>query len=262
MEKLQSFIRLFLLFLLGVFEPTPTKIDGASVRRSSGIKVHPSPACKNPDAGADGKLLGQVPIPDVFAWTEDEGQGFIYMSLIEGDTLEQRWIDLNEIERQAICAELKPMVKAWRGLKQDGQEPYVGSIGKRPLRDIFLVSRPELVGPFQGVSAVQQFQDVCGIDISREVPIVFSHCDLVPPNVLLSRGPNPKVAAVIDWAQSGWYPSYWEYCKARRVDLNPKSFSRALLEEWREKYMPLFIDPVDDETYYHPWLWFVLSKGI
>ncbi|RNJ59268.1 hypothetical protein D7B24_003024 [Verticillium nonalfalfae] len=208
------------------------------------------------------QLLGQVPIPEVFGWTEDKDQGFIYMSLIEGDTLEQRWIDLNETERQAICAELKPMVKAWRGLKQDGQEPYVGSIGTRPLRDIFLVYRPELVGPFRGDSAVQQFQDVCGIDIGCEIPIVFSHSDLVPPNVLLSRGPNPKVAAVIDWAQSGWYPSYWEYCKARRVELDPELFSKALQEEWREKYLPLFIEPVDDETYYHPWLWFVLSKGI
>lgn len=165
------------------------------------------------------QLLGQVPIPEVLAWTEDEDQGFIYMSLIEGDTLEQRWNDLNETERQAICAELKPMVKAWRALKQDGQEPFVGkwqpqtsatwpnmttfltgSIGTRPLRDIFLVYRPELVGPFQGGNAAQQFQDVCGIDISCEIPVVFSHSDLIPPNALVSRGPSPKVAAVIDWA--------------------------------------------------------------
>ncbi|PNH40487.1 hypothetical protein VD0004_g6525 [Verticillium dahliae] len=125
-----------------------------------------------------------------------------------------------------------------------------GSIGTRPLRDIFLVYRPELVGPFQGGNAAQQFQDVCGIDISCEIPVVFSHSDLIPPNALLSRGPSPKVAAVIDWAQSGWYPSYWEYCKARQVGLDPEWFSKALQEESREKYLPFFIDPVDDETYY------------
>ena len=32
------------------------------------------------------KLLGQVPIPEVFGWTVDGSQGFIYMHLIEGET--------------------------------------------------------------------------------------------------------------------------------------------------------------------------------
>ena len=36
-------------------------------------------------------LKGKVPVPEVFGWTEDGDQVFIYMSLIEGETLEQRW---------------------------------------------------------------------------------------------------------------------------------------------------------------------------
>lgn len=48
------------------------------------------------------KLRGRVPIPEVFGWTEDGGQRFIYMSLIEGETLQERWGDMNEHERQAI----------------------------------------------------------------------------------------------------------------------------------------------------------------
>jgi hypothetical protein len=36
------------------------------------------------------KLIGKVPIPEVFGWAEDGGQGFIYTSLIKGETLEQR----------------------------------------------------------------------------------------------------------------------------------------------------------------------------
>lgn len=71
-------------------------------------------------------LKGQVPVPEVFGWTEDGGQVFIYMSLIEGETLQERWGDMDENERRFVCEELKCMVKAWRSLEQDGHDHYVG----------------------------------------------------------------------------------------------------------------------------------------
>lgn len=71
-------------------------------------------------------LQGVVPIPEVFGWTEDEGQGFIYMSLIDGETLQERWASMSEVERQSVCHELKLMTKAWRALKQADCDPYVG----------------------------------------------------------------------------------------------------------------------------------------
>ncbi|TQB69519.1 hypothetical protein MPDQ_001730, partial [Monascus purpureus] len=148
-------------------------------------------------------LKGQVPVPEVFGWTEDGGQVFIYMSLIEGETLQERWGDMNENERRFVCEELKCMVKAWRSLEQDRHDHYVGSLGRQPLNEIFLLSHPNITGPFQGANAVQQFQDACGIKINGEAPIVFTHDDLVPPNILLSSGPNPRVAAIIDWGQAG-----------------------------------------------------------
>lgn len=122
------------------------------------------------------------------------------------------------------------------------------------------MSHPELAGPFEGLNAVQKFQDACGIEINGEVPIVFTHDDLVPSNIILSSGSNPR--AIIDWGQSGWYPAYWEYCKARRVKPHPEHFSDAVEEEWHTKYLPMILDTVDYETIYCPWLYFVLSKGI
>ncbi|KND93233.1 hypothetical protein TOPH_02478 [Tolypocladium ophioglossoides CBS 100239] len=208
------------------------------------------------------KLQGQVPVPEVFGWTEDGKQRFIYMSLIEGETLQERCGDMSEDERIAVCEELKCAVKAWRNLEQGRHDRYIGSLGKQPLSEIFLESHPELAGPFQGDNAVQRFQDASGIEISGDVPIVFTHDDLVAPNILLSPGSNPKVAAIIDWGQAGWYPAYWEYCKARWVRLDPTLFSDATQEEWQTKYLPTILDLVDDETFYHPWLYFVLSKGI
>lgn len=74
------------------------------------------------------QLKGKVPIPEVFGWTEDGGQIFIYMSLIGGETLEQRWGALNKEGREAVCKELNGMAKAWRSLEHPdhNQVLYVG----------------------------------------------------------------------------------------------------------------------------------------
>ncbi|GIK04904.1 hypothetical protein Aspvir_009002 [Aspergillus viridinutans] len=206
------------------------------------------------------QLQNRVPVPEVFGWAEDAGQTFIYMSFVEGETLMERWGDLNEDEIRAICGELGHYMKMIRTLEQDLDVPYIGSLGKQPLNEVLLVDRPGLVGPFQGTNAVEQFHHTCRIEISSEVPVVFTHNDLLPPNIIISSGRNPKVAAIVDWAQAGWYPAYWEYCKARWMNVNTSYFDMAFQEDWRLNYLPMILDPVDDKTCYHPWIYFALSK--
>ncbi|KAL1894959.1 hypothetical protein Cpir12675_003453 [Ceratocystis pirilliformis] len=196
------------------------------------------------------RLQGRVPVPEVFGWDEDSGQEFIYMSLVEGDTLQARFSTTSESERQAVCKELRSMMNAWRALTQESDR----YIGKRPLNEIFVAGQQERVGPFLGADAVQKFHDTCGIDIIDDIPIIFTHNNFCPPNILLLCGLNLKVVGIIDWGQSGWYPSYWEYCKARRVGIVDEEFNPALQEEWNTRYLPEVIDTVDDERFYHPWL--------
>jgi len=227
------------------------------------------------------KLQGRVPVPEVYGWEEDGEQGFLYMELVEGDTLMERWNKLSEDEIRGICQELKQMVRLFRGLEQDDGPcigklpaykqtidadlivPLTGSLNKQPLKDLFLTGRSNLNGPYQGSNAIDQFQEICGLWITNDNPtsIVFTHNDLLPPNIFITPGPNPKVTAIIDWAQAGWYPAYWEYCKARYIRVNPRYFSDVAMVDWRTKYLPLIVDPVDEEGCYHPWLYFALSKG-
>lgn len=90
---------------------------------------------------------------------------------------------------------------------------------------------------------------------------MFTHSDLCPPNILLSPGSNPQVTAIVDFGQSGWYPWYWEYCKAVKVGrIDEGVFDHTHLEEWRTEYLPLVIDRVDDEKYYYPWLFKMNSR--
>lgn len=69
-----------------------------------------------------------IPIPEVFGYAQDGDQIFLYMALIEGETLQQRFASLNETERQAVCAELKCMVQTWRQvLAQSDDDLYIGN---------------------------------------------------------------------------------------------------------------------------------------
>ncbi|RBR08261.1 uncharacterized protein FIESC28_10295 [Fusarium coffeatum] len=192
------------------------------------------------------KLGDKVPVPEVFAWAEDDEQGFIYMALIEGDTLQSRFKDMNEEERVGVCAELRLMTEAWRGLSQDASEPYVGSVGKRPVLDYYATTRRGAVGPYDGPDAVRDFHARCNIGIEERFHICFTHNDLCPPNILISKGPYPKVVGIIDYGQAGWYPSYWEYMKATRVGHLQEFFGTELYAEWVAKYLPMFLDPVAD----------------
>ena len=74
------------------------------------------------------QLRGRVPVPEVFGWAKDGKQTFVYMSLIEGETLAARWGDLSHDEKAAICGELRHLLKMLRALKQDPNDQYIGKI--------------------------------------------------------------------------------------------------------------------------------------
>jgi len=77
----------------------------------------------------------------------------------------------------------------------------------------------------------------------RDIPdelISFVHADLHRSNILITsaeKGPA-RVMAIIDWHQSGWYPAYWEYCKAR--------LTAEFGDEWVTKYIPRIMQPREE----------------
>ena len=131
------------------------------------------------------------------------------MSLIEGKALQERWYDMNEDEKRAICEQLRPGPD--KGLKQTS----VSSVGcKQTIEGVYFIGSLAKATAERNLflcivrDSLDQFQDACRIEIGGEAPIVFTHDDLVSPNILVLPGLDPKVAAVIDWVQAGWYPTY------------------------------------------------------
>lgn len=68
----------------------------------------------------------RVPTPELYGWRVDGDQTFLYMELVHGNTLEDRWPSLSGDERTSICRELKTMVESWRGLQQESNPFFIG----------------------------------------------------------------------------------------------------------------------------------------
>lgn len=80
--------------------------------------------------------------------------------------------------------------------------------------------------------------------------IVFTHADLHPSNIIMSADSSGRILAVIDWHQSGWYPEYWEFCKAL--------FTSGFDGDWATEYIPQFVDIAEC---YDSWAWYPRALG-
>jgi len=56
----------------------------------------------------------------------------------------------------------------------------------------------------------------------------------------VNLGP-PRILALVDWGQAGWYPDYWEYFKMCYTT-DPEGV-------WRNTYIPKIIEPREYEQY-------------
>ncbi|KAK3297791.1 uncharacterized protein B0H64DRAFT_416719 [Chaetomium fimeti] len=210
-----------------------------------------------------GMPAGLVPVPEVFGWRRDaeSGERFVYMDLPEGEVLEDRWAGLSEVEREAVCTQLRDVVGEWRRLRLGGVG-FVGSVDNGPLQDeVFhrcaLAGAPP-AGPFPTVTAFHDYFVAMAVTVSRnrhagagdgqlrytphhlfpdDVPVVFTHGSLHPRNIIVSSGPKPRVVSILGWEQAGWCPAYWELCKARA-----ECSRRGRLGGWESKYLSWVLD--------------------
>ena len=73
------------------------------------------------------RVLGNaVPVPEVYGWHVDGRDVFIYMQLIRGQRLKDRWQSLTITEKTTICDELRGITTALRQVKQSPSDPFIG----------------------------------------------------------------------------------------------------------------------------------------
>lgn len=146
---------------------------------------------------------------------------------------------------------------------------YLGHISRQPLLDNIFSYLPP-AGPFPSVGSFHDwFTNLSrphrGPDdpphpahpmrslLPNDELITFTHGDLHRTNIIVSpEGEGaPRVLAIIDWHQSGWFPAYWESCKAR--------WTAIIGDEWVTEYLPRILKPCMQYDY---WDYFVLNLGV
>lgn len=93
--------------------------------------------------------------------------------------------------------------------------------------------------PQRYLSPSQKFVDPYRYILPDDGVIKFTHGDLHRGNIMISFTKPARVLALVDWEQSGWYPDYWEYCKAL--------FTCWFEDEWRRDFIDHFLSPRYDE---------------
>jgi tRNA A-37 threonylcarbamoyl transferase component Bud32 len=164
-----------------------------------------------------------IPVPKVFYAYEKNGCCYIFMEFVQGDLLRKIWKSISVQEKNAIVDEWRDYIHQMR------QIPYsksaIGSVIGGPAIDRRQFGAAS-GGPFASETEFNDWQLAQLVNgtpfpnrdmfaaIMRETErhhrVLFAHGDLATHNIIVRDG---RIAAIIDWEFSGWYPEHWDYCK-------------------------------------------------
>ena len=172
----------------------------------------------------------------------------LFMTYIPGLTLEEVWPQLQDSDKQALSDQLNAMFRELRSLPLPDSSRLGGVQGdgcKDGRRTVRATTKP--------IMGVEQFKDWVFAGSRHPSPLyaeflrsltpvsercVFTHSDVRPANIIVKVDTNGswRVAAIVDWESSGFYPDYWESVKITN-NLGPTAKS-----DWY-KYLPTSISP-------------------
>lgn len=127
-----------------------------------------------------------------------------------------------------------------------------GTVTNQPAADnyFYALKHGQVSGPFR---TVKDFHDwFTSINLKGKLhsyrswlpdiyDITFTHADIHRDNLIVTESGPPNVLAIVDWAQAGWYPDYWEICKARLIS--------DLESDWYRIYIPRIFGTALDEWF-------------
>lgn len=154
------------------------------------------------------------------------------MDFIPGQPLNQAWKDMTPEQKGGIAKQLRDILTAMRSVPPPSSQ-IIGSCDGTEIRD----SRAYHTYNAPACPDEQRFNEYLISGLNPKTPpavrdafaaklctshrIMLSHCDLAPRNIIVRDG---RVVALIDWADAGWYPEYWEYVKFFQRNLPDNDF--------------------------------------
>ncbi|KAK3298628.1 kinase-like domain-containing protein [Chaetomium fimeti] len=232
---------------------------GPSTTRVSWHRIVKGP-CYPPEVEAMQYVAShtKIPVPKVYAvHTEDNGSIYIEMAYVQGRTLEGVWKGLSTDQKDIIFADIQQHISSLRELQPPEQDTVCSAL-QNPAYDCRIGARffgPMNHGEFHSLARGHLHKDDVAPFLGQEVDkthtssyrTCFAHADLAPRNIIIRDG---RVAAIIDWGFSGWYPEYWEFTKAHYNYVS---------KEW-EEYLRLALPNYELELTAERTLWRMLPE--
>lgn len=180
-----------------------------------------------------------IPVPKIYCAFKHKKRTYIVMERVKGDIIGSYWLSRSEESRTRLLAQLKGYVDEMRALQPPGpgiananggslydsrlpglclDTPVCTAIRFGPFEDIPAFHRwltkpfdqPDESLPTESNDLIKQYRDT---DWGQPV---FTHGDLSCLNILVD---GDNITGIIDWETAGWYPSYWEYVSANKMNI-------------------------------------------
>lgn len=183
------------------------------------------------------KTMTAIPVPEVreVVVNAEAAVSYLVMEYLDGQTLDGCWNSITLFSKLRIAWTLHSYVAQLRRLRRTIPGTINGTVCTGPL------FTDDGAGPFESYDDltawfnhkldVSQRMKKAPLDAPRfdnSWPVVFTHQDLCPRNILL--GHDGKLY-VLDWHRSGFYPAWFEYA-GMVSDQHFESASWDLLVPW------------------------------
>lgn len=144
---------------------------------------------------------------------------------VPGKPLDEVWPSLDESQRSSIKHQLRSQLDLFRKCTQQ----FIGRINRQPAFNPCQAIRREYIGPFDTEAEFDKWclERVKGpftrcrwewtlskLRKETSTKFVLTHGDLFPRNIMVDDG---KIAGILDWENSGFFPEYFEYARAADI---------------------------------------------
>ncbi|CDM29129.1 Protein kinase-like domain [Penicillium roqueforti FM164] len=140
-----------------------------------------------------------IPVPKILRdWVDGNGQYFVLLERIQGQTLEQAWSSLSDTQKIAIADEFIGI------RKHEPHGPFHSDIELWDAPSLTLHDPPTRSFPQRALANLKERLPKCE-------PYVLTHCDLNLGNIMVKDG---RLAGILDWEFAAYYPVWYEYVSA------------------------------------------------
>lgn len=166
-----------------------------------------------------------IPVPFGVASIGDFN--YVFMSFVEGVSLDKLWPTLADPIKRSVQAQLNTIMRQLRALPLPSG-PALGSGEPRRCTDIRRIpcicsteiQTEEAFNNFLTTNTERQYcpfwLQMIRSRLHSDHKMVMTHSDLRAANIMVEQKTpeSIQITGLVDWGSSGVYPEYWEYVKA------------------------------------------------